>query len=38
MLCQPVSIDEAKVGGAKESIRILIDYLRLYVFVNVCKQ
>ena len=28
-------IDDAKVWGAKKRIRILIDYLRLYVFVNV---
>jgi hypothetical protein len=31
-----VPIDAAKVRGAKSPTRILIGYLRLYVFVNVC--
>ncbi len=28
-------IDDAKVWGAEKPTRIIIDYLRLYVFVNV---
>jgi hypothetical protein len=33
-----VPIDGAKVWGEKKIIRILVNYFRLYSFVNICWQ